>query len=325
MFGETRTQDDDIVVPISGLIFECAICLLVVYYIVLRPLGILQVESQLYDVSGGNPLLVPRCPLNFYFKTWRDYEYSHLLFWMGKDYCWNQRKVELWIICVVPTILISIDFIVVSARAGATIDTVHYVAILLWVSANALWAYCDLGFVLFEPYDDDDHIPVPLWPEAPSIGGSYDYDGTRENKTPWIHGRWLGTWVMLANCLLLIGFYFLWLVLTIKSHRKDLNSPYERFSNPNKSDVVQLPGMPPDLAFLTEPLVSEKETLESNESSGISPGGHLSVIGDVNNDLLGVLGDCPIEFLLEKVETTTKDSANDASQLDSEQDKSKLL
>jgi hypothetical protein len=83
--------------------------------------------------------------------------------------------------------------------------------------------------------------------------------------------------------------------------------------------------MPPDLAFLTEPLVSEKETLESNESSGISPGGHLSVIGDVNNDLLGVLGDCPIEFLLEKVETTTKDSANDASQLDSEQDKSKLL
>jgi hypothetical protein len=99
--------------------------------------------------------LKPRFPLNLYFKSWRDYEHVHIFVWCCKDLSWNQSHKVFWWIFLIPTGLISIDFIVTSAFAGETIDCVHYVAILLWVAGNSAWAY---GGV-FEAYVGDDIYP----------------------------------------------------------------------------------------------------------------------------------------------------------------------
>jgi hypothetical protein len=156
-------------------------------------------------------------------------------------------------------LLVSVDFIVVSIKARSTVDAVHYVAILFWVLANALWAYCDLGFVLFKAYDDDDKIPYPLWHGAPSVDGSYDYDGNRSNNEPWIHGRWWGTWLMMVNCALLVGFYALWLGLTIKHTRNEDDKQskhllYETSINCHHKPEESSPG----LTKHAEPLMSNE-------------------------------------------------------------------
>jgi hypothetical protein len=44
-------------------------------------------------------------------KDWREYEHIHTLAWLGKDYAWVRILPPLWVLCLVPTILIAIDFI----------------------------------------------------------------------------------------------------------------------------------------------------------------------------------------------------------------------
>lgn len=44
-------------------------------------------------------------------KDWREYEHIHTLAWLGKDYAWVHVLPSLWVLCLVPTILIAIDFI----------------------------------------------------------------------------------------------------------------------------------------------------------------------------------------------------------------------
>ncbi len=44
-------------------------------------------------------------------QNWRQYEHAHTLCWLGKDLSWNQRVQSSWVLCLVPTILIAVDFI----------------------------------------------------------------------------------------------------------------------------------------------------------------------------------------------------------------------
>ena len=47
--------------------------------------------------------------------TWRRYEFVHIFFWLLKDYCWCANDPIMWLAGVIPTLYISIDFVVTAA------------------------------------------------------------------------------------------------------------------------------------------------------------------------------------------------------------------
>ncbi len=107
-----------------------------------------------------------------------------------------------WWLFVIPTALLSIDYIITTAAAGQTSACVHHLAVLLWVVGNACWAYGDI----FSPYPGDDTYPAPLW-EA-----RWGDDGSPHSYT---HGRWIAVWVLLSAVTLLFFFHILWIALTL--------------------------------------------------------------------------------------------------------------
>jgi hypothetical protein len=44
-------------------------------------------------------------------QNWREYEHLHTLLWLSKDLSWNQGSPIPWVIFMVPTLLIAVDFI----------------------------------------------------------------------------------------------------------------------------------------------------------------------------------------------------------------------
>ena len=53
----------------------------------------------------------------------------------------------VWIIFVIPTLTVAFDFVLVTLFSkGLFIDHMHYVAQLLWVSANILWAFGEIYY-----------------------------------------------------------------------------------------------------------------------------------------------------------------------------------
>jgi hypothetical protein len=128
---------------------ESAIALILFYHVILRPFKILppdHFERTGYDQPG----LVPRFS---YFTHWREYEHAHTLCWLGKDLSWDTGNIYFWPICLVPTIVIAADFIWITFKTRKLmIDTMHYVAQLLWVLGNMLWAMTNV----YEIDSDDD-------------------------------------------------------------------------------------------------------------------------------------------------------------------------
>ncbi len=171
-------EDDAIQAPISGHIFEASLGLLFIYHLILRPLGLIEVEdiillkanivflftitflfsALLYNYIYSQPSseqlkryedvgLFSRFK---YFKSWRQYENMHTLCWLGKDWSWNQLDPYTWVIFLVPTVLIGIDFIITTHKSRRmTIDCLHYVAQLMWVFGNMCWALSEI-FLLGE-------------------------------------------------------------------------------------------------------------------------------------------------------------------------------
>jgi hypothetical protein len=222
MQTEVSTQDDAIGVPRSSKILETAVAWFLFYYIILRPLNVLPIKSQLYEPDEDEKGLTPRYPLNLYFVNWRDYEHVHTLFWSAKDLCWNQLQHEVWWLCIIPTGLIALDFITTSAAAGnKTIACVHYSAIFLWVMGNAAWAYGNI----YLPYSTDDTYPHSMFSSAFDTYDDYLSTNTssilfnstvvtyHSNPTN-IHGRWEGTWIIFSAASLLAVFYILWIALS---------------------------------------------------------------------------------------------------------------
>ena len=44
-------------------------------------------------------------------QSWREYEYLHALFWLGKDFSWVSGYAVPWAVFLVLTALLSFDFI----------------------------------------------------------------------------------------------------------------------------------------------------------------------------------------------------------------------
>jgi len=158
MAGEVGIHgDDDTNSPECAHILSAALCWMALYYLCLRPLGIVVPSSKTlsrYKHSG----LKPRFN---YFLTWRQYEHTHTLFWMAKDLCWNLLLPIPWAIFSVPTVLIACDFVYVTWKNGHIVDSAHYCAQLIWVISNLTWA---AGEIFVPQYDD----PIPITTRTPT-------------------------------------------------------------------------------------------------------------------------------------------------------------
>jgi len=51
----------------------------------------------------------------------------HILCWLGKDLSWNQESPIIWIICLIPTLLMAMDFIYETFRTKVALK--HIIAI----------------------------------------------------------------------------------------------------------------------------------------------------------------------------------------------------
>ena len=101
-------------------IMESALIWLAVWYLIVRPADLFpvrQADSSRYDDADLHPRFS-------YFKTWRQYENIHVLFWLGKDYAWASLSSVLWVGFSIPTILIAIDFCYVTGITEVII-TIH--------------------------------------------------------------------------------------------------------------------------------------------------------------------------------------------------------
>jgi hypothetical protein len=71
------------------------------------------------------------------FKTHRDYENIHILFWLMKDNAWCHDWHWLGMMMIVPTLIIQIHLTWLARRDFHEIF--HCIAVLFWICANAIW------------------------------------------------------------------------------------------------------------------------------------------------------------------------------------------
>lgn len=179
----------------AGIIFICTLVWISLYYIILKPLHLLEEtkEEQLQAINNDpTALLEPR--FSFFFKTWSEYESVHVFFWVGKDTAWNWWIQSMWLVFLVPTLLIGFDFVYLTLRSrGLVIDHAHYFAQFMWVLANTVWA----GGEFWITPDMDSAIPF-----------------TRFSSDARHTSRWYSSWVVLGAYLPLVAMYVLWFYYT---------------------------------------------------------------------------------------------------------------
>ena len=202
MMAETGIAgDDDVHARQSSYMLIAGLAWLAVFYSVLRPCGIIM-ESPLVTELYLALDLTPR--FSFYFKNWRQYEYLHMLFWIGKDLSWNLMFLPTWILGLSLTLTLGIDFIWISYEKGYIIDMAHYLAQLIWVMANAAWAAGEFFTDYDEPYKLGDHSPQALHT-----------------------GRWWASVLLVIAFVPIFMLYFLWLPYQYYQahlHKKMLNN-----------------------------------------------------------------------------------------------------
>lgn len=87
---------------------EASLAFLAVYYLIINPFKIWQPTPE-SEAEFNDLKIAPRFPQ--YFKSWRDYERMHIVFWLGKDCAWNTLNKTMWIIFVVPTFIFALDYV----------------------------------------------------------------------------------------------------------------------------------------------------------------------------------------------------------------------
>jgi hypothetical protein len=143
MMGNITYDDDDTYRPKGRACMITGIVIIMCYYIFCKIFKFINLnsnekEDQIYNEVG----LKSRFS---FFKTFKQYEHFHMFCWLGKDLCWNGNVKVLWFLFVLPTFIISGDFIVLSIRNPVIIiDCAHYIAQFMWVTANISWAYQEL-------------------------------------------------------------------------------------------------------------------------------------------------------------------------------------
>lgn len=129
-------------------------------------------------------------PFTSYFKNWRQYEFFHMLCWIGKDISWNFLQKQMWFVFVTLTLVVSIDFIRVSAKGERrAVDFTHYLIQLIWLCANIVWSSGEV----FELTSDDTHSIFTSDP---------------------ITCRWLSAIILVCSYIPILLLYLVWIPLS---------------------------------------------------------------------------------------------------------------
>ena len=152
-------------------------------------------NARLYNENG----MICKYP---FFNTWRRYEFIHTFFWLLKDYAWCANDRVLWIVGAVPTLYVSIDFILVTMKNRKVfIDLTHYIAQLLWVSSNLIWAFVEVFGVLGDTAESYAQLNHP-------------------------DGRLVAAFVLVLAYVPIVLLYMVWVPLTVldKIDEEEMNS-----------------------------------------------------------------------------------------------------
>jgi hypothetical protein len=234
MAGEVFYDDDAAVLPKSAAMMEAAMGWILVYYLILKPLNVLPVDPKLtekYDDAD----LIPRFK---FFANWREYEHAHTFCWCGKDLMWNLDFMPMWLVFFALTLFIGADFVWVTFKSKRMmIDCAHYVAQLIWVIGNAIWA---IGEVFRIPGGvDDDKGPYSVW------NPSY----TASNRC-----RWWSSVILVIAFVPIVALYLIWLPLTCMGRVKAADLPEnEEFGRPTVA-AVEDDGSPRKVLNIVNPM-----------------------------------------------------------------------
>lgn len=189
MYGELVYNSDSGFRPAGAFCMFRGIEIIIFYHLFCKIFKLMKLEPnetaiKMYNEAGLKATFS-------YFSTFRQYEHFHTLCWLGKDLCWNTNNKYLWFIFVIPTFVISGDFIrLCSYNKKMTIDMAHYIAQFMWVLANIVWAFGEL-FVL-NVTDKKQYMFNPT---------TYSY-------------RWCSAIILFCAWIPIIILYFFWIPLT---------------------------------------------------------------------------------------------------------------
>ena len=139
----------------AGYVLKLALVLSGVFVLIIKPLDILRPSEEALEYF--NERAHRKAILPPFVHSWRDYENTHIFFWLGKDTAWNSSVRSMWVIFVIPTLLIAGDFVISTFYVKtAIVDHAHYVAVMLWVLGNIVWAAS-------ETFDLDPDTPYKLF------------------------------------------------------------------------------------------------------------------------------------------------------------------
>jgi hypothetical protein len=173
----------------AGCVMISALSWATLYYLILKPLGWTKSKQ---DSQSKNDLFI-RFPA--YFKSWDEYENVHSLLWSGKDTAWVWSVQPMWLVFFFPALFVSLDFAWLSLhRKDMLIEHAHYVAQLLWMCANAVWA---AGEFFLSP-NHDEPLNMDRW-----------------NSEARVTSRWYSSWVVVLSFLPLVMLYCIWIPATI--------------------------------------------------------------------------------------------------------------
>lgn len=182
-------------------ILEIALCLLTMYYTIILPLNLVQVDEKALK-AYNDEIMKPRFA---YFKNFRQYENVHMYFWIAKDLSWNQSNKLMWLLFLGPTLFLSADYIFLSLlRKNATIDTVHFLSGFIWVIGNSIWAF---GELFYSSQDGNQQKLLIL--NKRSIAPL---------STAYENARWFSACFLILSLLLIFAMYACWFYLTIFGH-----------------------------------------------------------------------------------------------------------
>jgi hypothetical protein len=176
----------------TGQIFIAALIWISFYFLLLKPLGLLNAASSSKSLQKKDP---PKWRLSWYFSSWQEYENIHALFWLGKDTAWNWWIPSMLIIFWIPTFLVATDFVVITLYCKRSlIDHAHYCAQLFWVSSTSVWA---AGEFFVSPHHD---TPRPLF---------------NWNHEIRITSRWYAAWLIVLAFIPIVIMHIIWLYATV--------------------------------------------------------------------------------------------------------------
>lgn len=178
--------------------------ILLFYFLILLPSGFFDWERRTNKLALrlSHDAPPPRFPSIF--KTFREYETLHLLFWAIKDMCWIFDLPEYYAIGYIPTLILNVDLLYLYAtHLNQYIDFWHCFLCFIWVLSNGVWAY---GEMEDENPNDGINISDEDW-------DAFNWPSFPDNL--YFQDRYIACWIFCLGPVIMFSFYLHWVYITM--------------------------------------------------------------------------------------------------------------